>query len=67
MKPTQTAAARRQRRRIAHWHSQAVLALLRLGAGPDELRLVGVLAQRLKSRAVAGLEDRGATTPPPAG
>jgi hypothetical protein len=63
---TPTTAARRQRRRIAHWHSQAVLALLRLGAGPDELRLVGVLAQRLKSRAVTGLEDRGATTPPAA-
>ena len=63
---TPATAARRQRRRIAHWHSQAVLALLRLGAGPDELRLLGVLAQRLKTRAVAGLEDRGATTPPAA-
>ncbi len=43
-----------------------MLTLLRLGAGPDELRLLGVLAQRLKTRAVVGLEDRGATTPPPA-
>lgn len=63
---TPARAARRQRARVAHWHAQAVLALLRLGAGPDDLRLLGVVAQRLKSRAVAGLEDRGATTPPAA-
>jgi hypothetical protein len=63
---TPATAARRQRRRIAHWHSQAVVALLRLGAGPDDLRLLGAVAQRLKIRAVAGLEARGATTPPAA-
>lgn len=58
-------AARRHRQRVAHWHSQAVLALLRLGGDADDLRLLGVVAQRLKLRAVAGLEDGGATKAPP--
>jgi hypothetical protein len=62
---TPATAARRHRRRVAHWHAQAVLALLRLGADVDDVRLLGVVAQRLKSRAVVGLEDRDATTPPP--
>ncbi len=64
MKPTTPAsAARRQRRRVAHWLARAVTEALRLGAGPAELRALAGVAAALRMKAVASPEDGAATTP----
>ena len=68
MKPTTPAsAARRQRRRVAHWLARAISEALRLGAGPTELRALASVAAALRQKAVAGPEDGAATTPSPRG
>ncbi len=63
---TPSRAARRQRQRVAHWLARAISEALRLGAGPRELRALASVAAALRMKAVVGLEDRGATTPPAA-
>jgi hypothetical protein len=50
---------------VAHWLARAVTEALRLGAGPTEVRALASVAAALRTKAVVGLEDRGATTPPP--
>jgi hypothetical protein len=52
---------------VSFWLGRAVVEVLKLGGTADELRALTAVAQRLKLRAVVGVEDRGATTPPPAG
>ena len=62
---TPSRAVRRQRARVVHWLARAVTEALRLGAGPTEVRALASVAAALRTKAVVGLEDRGATTPPP--
>lgn len=64
---TPARAARRHRRRVAHWLGHSLAEALRLGAGPTELRKLTAVAAALRMKAVAGVEDGPATTPLPRG
>jgi hypothetical protein len=62
---TPARAARRHRARVSFWLGRAVVEVLKLGGTADELRALTAVAQRLKLRAVAGLEAGPATTASP--
>ncbi len=64
---TPATAARRHRRRVAHWLARSLAEALRLGAGPTELRALAGVAAALRMKAVASPEDGAATTPSPRG
>jgi hypothetical protein len=59
---TPTTAARRHRRRVAHWLGRALAEALRLGAGPAELRKLAAVAAALRVKAP---ESDPTTAPPP--